>query len=44
MSYGALAGETAEGHQTAYWILAPCYLFIGWYAMSGHKLRKKVVA
>lgn len=42
--YGALAGETAEGHQTAYWILAPCYLFIGWYAMSGHKLRTKEVA
>lgn len=39
--YGALAGETGEGHQMAYWILAPCYLFIGWYAMSGHKLRKR---
>ncbi len=38
--YGALAGGTAEGHQMAYWILAPCYLFIGWYAMSGYKLRK----
>lgn len=42
--YGALAGETGEGHQFAYWIMAPCYLFIGWYAMTGHKLRKKAVA
>ncbi len=42
--YGALAGKTGEGHQFAYWIMAPCYLFIGWYAMTGHKLRKKAVA
>ena len=30
--------------QHAYWVLIPFYLFIGWYAMSGHKLRKKAVA
>jgi len=40
--YGALAGGTADGHQTAYWILIPCYLFIGWYALQGHTMRKKV--
>lgn len=40
--YGALAGETGEGHQLAYWIMLPCYLFIGWYAMSGHKRRARI--
>jgi MFS transporter, FHS family, L-fucose permease len=25
--------------QTAYWILIPCYLFIFYYAVSGHKKR-----
>ncbi len=35
--YGALADLPGVGHQQAYWILVPCYLFIGWYAVSGHK-------
>lgn len=26
--------------QQAYWILVPCYLFIGYFAMWGHKLRR----
>ncbi|MCB0783997.1 MAG: glucose/galactose MFS transporter, partial [Flavobacteriales bacterium] len=30
--YGALADMDAVGNQQAYWILVPCYLFIGWYA------------
>lgn len=36
--YGALAGAWNE--QSAYWILIPCYLFILYYAISGHKIRK----
>ncbi|AOM79403.1 sugar MFS transporter [Pedobacter steynii] len=27
--------------QQAYWIVVPCYVTIGYYAVSGHKLRKK---
>lgn len=38
LAYGALADSW--GSQTAYWILVPCYLFILYYAISGHKLRK----
>lgn len=26
--------------QTAYWILLPCYIFILYYALSGHKVRR----
>ncbi|HEX2618280.1 MAG TPA: sugar MFS transporter [Flavobacteriales bacterium] len=37
--YGALAGESATGHQHAYWIMVPCYLFIFWYAVKGHQRR-----
>lgn len=37
--YGALADMPRIGHQQAYWIMVPCYLFIGWYALSGHKRR-----
>ncbi|MFC4701253.1 sugar MFS transporter [Glaciecola siphonariae] len=29
------------GAQNAYWMLVPCYLFILYYALSGHKLRAK---
>lgn len=36
-------GEHASvGHQHAYAMMIPCYLFIGWYAMSGHKLRSRM--
>lgn len=37
--YGALADMDAVGNQQAYWILVPCYLFIGWYALQGHRRR-----
>jgi glucose/galactose transporter len=26
--------------QTAYWIMVPCYLFIGYFAMYGHKVKR----
>lgn len=28
-------------YQTAYWIMVPCYLFILYFAISGHKIRTK---
>lgn len=36
--YGALADEWNS--QAAYWLLIPCYAFILYYAVSGHKIRK----
>ena len=36
--YGRLA-DSSLGHQWAYIILFPCYLFIWWYAMKGHKIK-----
>jgi FHS family L-fucose permease-like MFS transporter len=36
--YGRLAD--LFNPQQAYWILVPCYLFIGYYAMWGHKIRR----
>ena len=38
LAYGALAG--AWDAQSAYWLMVPCYLFILYYAVSGHKIRK----
>lgn len=38
LGYGALA-ETSLGAQGAYWLLLPCYLYIVFYAVKGHKLR-----
>lgn len=35
--YGALSDNF--GGQNAYWIMIPCYLFILFYAVKGHKLR-----
>jgi glucose/galactose transporter len=35
--YGALSDNF--GGQNAYWVLLPCYLFILFYAVKGHKLR-----
>ncbi len=35
--YGHLADSYS--HQQAYWIMVPCYLFIGYYAGWGHKLK-----
>lgn len=40
--YGALS-HSVGAHQ-AYWIALPCYLYILYYAISGHKIRKKVKA
>lgn len=37
--YGRLADVLNP--QQAYWILVPCYLFIGYYAMWGHKIRTR---
>jgi fucose permease len=28
-------------YQTAYWVMVPCYLFILYFAISGHKIRTK---
>ncbi len=33
--YNAMA--QVWGGQAGYWILLPCYLFIGWYAIRGHR-------
>lgn len=38
MIYGALA-DRAQDPQSAYWIMIPCYLFILFYAVKGHKLK-----
>lgn len=38
--YGWLAGFQQIGHQTAYALLIPCYLFILFYSISGYKLVK----
>jgi len=37
--FGALSESPAVGSRMALLIFMPCYLFIGWYAMKGHKLR-----
>ncbi|MFC3198391.1 sugar MFS transporter [Parapedobacter deserti] len=39
LAYGALA-DYFTPHQ-AYWITVPCYLFILYYALSGHKVGKR---
>lgn len=39
LAYGQLA-HLFNSHQ-AYWIALPCYLFILYYAVSGHSIRKK---
>ena len=33
----ALVGD----YQAAYWVMAPCYIFILYFALSGHKIRTK---
>ncbi|MBP9161084.1 MAG: sugar MFS transporter [Flavobacteriales bacterium] len=35
--YGRLAELPAIGHQQAYWMMVPCYLFILWYGLKGHR-------
>lgn len=39
--YGRLADIESIGNQQAYWILLPCYVFILFFAVSGHKIGKK---
>lgn len=41
--YGFLADEkhVGLGNQDAYWILTPCYIFILFYSIKGHKLAAK---
>jgi MFS transporter, FHS family, L-fucose permease len=31
--------DSAASAQNAYWLCLPCYLFIGWYAIKGSRLR-----
>ncbi len=35
--YGRLADISSIGHQRAYWILIPCYLYILFYSLRGHR-------
>jgi MFS transporter, FHS family, L-fucose permease len=37
--YGKLADVSSIGHQKAYWIMVPCYLFILYYSIWGHRLK-----
>ena len=37
--YGALSDVSSIGSQNAYAILFPCYAFILWYALAGHRRR-----
>jgi len=39
MAYGSLTNLT--GYQQAYWLVIPCYLFILYFAMAGHKVGHK---
>jgi FHS family L-fucose permease-like MFS transporter len=36
--WGRLSMYHAIGHQQAYWILVPCYLFILYYSINGHRI------
>ena len=36
--YGKLADIETIGHQNAYWIMVPGYLFILFYAVKGYKI------
>lgn len=38
--YGKLADISSIGHQQAYWIMIPCYLFILHYSIKGYKISK----
>lgn len=37
--YGRLADMASIGHQKAYWILIPCYLYILYYSLRGYKIK-----
>jgi len=36
--YGKLADISFIGHRAAYWIMIPCYLFILFYSIKGHRI------
>jgi FHS family L-fucose permease-like MFS transporter len=38
--YGALADQVFIGPKNAYWVLVPSYLFILFYSVKGHKIKK----
>jgi FHS family L-fucose permease-like MFS transporter len=40
--YGYLSDVESVGPTQAYWIMVPCYLFILFFAISGHKIGKRV--
>ena len=40
MLYGSLT--KLMGYQQAYWIVLPCYLFILYFALAGHKVGRKL--
>ena len=40
--YGYLSDLESVGPSQAYWIMVPCYLFILFFATSGHKIGKRV--
>ena len=42
--YGYLSGLESVGGQQAYWILVPCYLFILFFAVRGHKIGKRNIS
>ena len=39
--YGRLADISWVGSQQAYWMLIPCYVFILFFAVKGHKIKKE---
>lgn len=40
--YGYLSDLESVGPTQAYWIMVPCYLFILFFAVSGHKIGKRI--
>jgi fucose permease len=36
--YGYLSGDDGTNRQSSYWILLPCYVFLIYFALAGHKL------
>jgi len=38
--YGSLADVESIGSRNAYWIIVPCYLFILYYSLKGHKIKE----
>jgi MFS transporter, FHS family, L-fucose permease len=43
LAYGRLV-DVLHNAQQAYWIMVPCYLFILYYAVAGHKIRSRTRA